>query len=174
MTDSILQPSLALDPRFVLLEQLVVERLAAIDLTQLQVYLVDHVNAQALVWLAEQFSLFGDGWEMATSESAQRALIKASIEIHQHKGTPWAVKRMLALLGYGDAVLIEYPLDPDHWWEYGLEMENQATIKTAALIRKTLASIVPARCVLGRITSRQHILHNSTINFDGQYSYGVT
>ncbi|MEI8456041.1 phage tail protein, partial [Escherichia coli] len=43
------------------------ERLDNIDLSVLMVCLVDIVDCSALPWLGEQFSLFGDGWELAES-----------------------------------------------------------------------------------------------------------
>ena len=42
-------------------------RLDNIDLSVLMVFLVDIVDSSALPWLGEQFSLSGDGWELAES-----------------------------------------------------------------------------------------------------------
>ena len=105
---SILPPSVNIDRRMVLLEQLFAERLTGLDLSVLLVNLVDKVEASALAWLGKQFSLFGDGWELAKDETAHRELIKTAIEIHRYKGTPWAIRQALAVLGFSDAVLIEH------------------------------------------------------------------
>ena len=50
------------------------------------VYPVDIVDSSALPWLGEQFSLFGDGWELAESDDVRRALIKSAIELHPLQG----------------------------------------------------------------------------------------
>ncbi|HDS5467809.1 TPA: phage tail protein, partial [Enterobacter asburiae] len=67
-------------------------RLDSINLEALMVYLVDIVDSSALPWLGEQFSLFGDGWELAESDDVRRSLIKSAIELHRYKGTPWSIR----------------------------------------------------------------------------------
>ncbi|WP_254592988.1 phage tail protein, partial [Pectobacterium polaris] len=91
MADSLqlLPPPLAADARFRSLAELA-DRFDDIDLNALLVYLIDIADSSALPWLAEQFSLFGDGWELAESDDSKRALIKAAIDLHRNKGTPWS------------------------------------------------------------------------------------
>jgi hypothetical protein len=90
---------LAGDPRFKALADLS-DRLGSLDKAALLVYLVDLVTPEALPHLAEQFHVMGlEGWAAADTEDARRQLIKQSIELHRHKGTPWAMKRALAPLG---------------------------------------------------------------------------
>lgn len=73
--------------------------------------LIDTVPAQALPYLAEYFSVLGyDGWEYATTEAEQRALLKQAIELHRYKGTPWAVRTVVGKAGFG-TVKIEEGLD---------------------------------------------------------------
>lgn len=99
---------LAGDPRFKALAALS-ERLSDLDRTVLLVYLVDLVTPEALPHLAEQFHVMGlEGWAAADTEDARRQLIKQSIELHRHKGTPWAMKRALAPLGL-EVELIDQP-----------------------------------------------------------------
>lgn len=113
-----LPPALANDARFKVLGQIALEAFQ-IDLTPLMVYLVDAVDVSVLPFLAEQFSLIGDGWEFAPTEAAQRAMLRAAIEIHQHKGTPWSIKQMLALIGYPNSELVEYRDYYQQWTDVG-------------------------------------------------------
>ncbi|HOI51118.1 MAG TPA: phage tail protein I [Azonexus sp.] len=100
---------LALDPRFGPLAKLAVDAHHA-DLSKLLIYLIDLVDEQAIPHLAEQFHVVGEeGWLLATTDQARRELIKRSIEVHRHKGTPWAIERLLESVG-ARAELRE-------WWE---------------------------------------------------------
>jgi phage tail P2-like protein len=58
-----------------------------------------------LPWLAWALSV--DDWDPAWPEEVQRAAIAESIELHRHKGTPWAVKQSLARLGFEDVEILE-------------------------------------------------------------------
>ncbi|AUQ89404.1 MULTISPECIES: phage tail protein I [Phaeobacter] len=51
-----------------------------------------------------------DVWDVEWPESVKRSVISASAEVHRHKGTPFAVRRVVQALGY-DASLAE-------WWDY--------------------------------------------------------
>ena len=82
-------------------------RLDNINLSVLMVYLVDIVDSSALPWLGEQFSLFGDGWELAESDDVRRTLIKSAIELHRYKGTPWSIREIIRRFGFGEVDLIE-------------------------------------------------------------------
>lgn len=184
---SILPPSVNIDKRMVLLEQLFAERLTGLDLSVLLVNLVDKVEASALVWLGKQFSLFGDGWELAKDNHARRELIKTAIEIHRYKCTPWAIRQALAVLGFGDAVLIEHSGYRSHdggfrhdgsdiyrsanWWEYDLRINRPITREQAVKIRLALIEIAPARAVLKRIDLRDALRHDGRIRHDGQQVY---
>ncbi|MEX3690078.1 phage tail protein I [Paraburkholderia sp. BR14263] len=75
-------------------------RMSAIDLTPLLVYDFDTVAASALASLAEQLRVLGDaGWNLATTEAQQRALLKSAIKLHRMRGTSYAVTRALEILG---------------------------------------------------------------------------
>jgi len=78
----------------------VIDRLTSLDLTVIQVTQPDTVEASALPWLARQFHVPGwEGWRQATDEAARRALLAAGLQLHRHKGTPWAVERACTLGG---------------------------------------------------------------------------
>lgn len=102
MTDfvspSLLPPPLARDLNCRAVETLAA-RVSALDLTPLVVYDFDTVPASALPSLAEQFRMLGDaGWNLATTEAQQRALLKEAGALHRIRGTPYAVSRVLAIL----------------------------------------------------------------------------
>ncbi|KVC61641.1 phage tail protein, partial [Burkholderia ubonensis] len=65
----------------------------------------DRCPAAWLPWLA--WALAIDGWELAESEDARRALIKGSMALHRKKGTPWAVREVIRRLGFGEVTIIE-------------------------------------------------------------------
>lgn len=60
---------------------------------------------ELLPWLAWALSI--DEWDAAWTVAQQRAMIAASYEIHSHKGTPFAIKRALAALGYDNISIKE-------------------------------------------------------------------
>ena len=62
-----------------------------------------------LPWLAWALSV--DEWESDWSDQVKRDVIAGSMEIHRHKGTPWAVEQALILAGMPFARVEE-------WFEY--------------------------------------------------------
>lgn len=183
--DSVL-PSPLQHQRFLVIESLL-QRLNALP-QNVVVILTDIVTPTALMAFADHFSLIGDGWEFAKGEAEQRELIKTAIEIHRHKGTPWAIRQALQVIGFGDAVLIEHSGYRSHdggfrhdgsdiyrsanWWEYDLRINRPLTREQATKIRLALVEIAPARAVLKRIFVRAVIRHDSTIRHSGDYGYG--
>ena len=110
--DELLQPSLQGDGRMENLARLIA-RLSALPVSVSIVNLFDRVDASALASLAEQFHVMGDeGWNLAGTESARRALLKRAIELHRHKGTPWAVRTALETALPTEATIRE-------WFAYG-------------------------------------------------------
>lgn len=65
----------------------------------------DTCPVELLPWLA--WSLSVDWWDDEWPESVKREMVRSSIQIHRHKGTPWAVKKALEIVGLGDAEIIE-------------------------------------------------------------------
>ena len=184
VTDSVLPIPLQ-NQRFLIIESLL-QRLNTLP-QHIIIMLIDIVDGSALMAFADQFSLLGDGWEFAKTETEQRELIKGAIEIHRHKGTPWAIKRTLQLLGYGDSKLQErfgyyehdgminhdsnhrYGAD-GHWTHYRLLMQKRISTAEAERIRALLTDVAPLRCKLVSI-NLTNIYHNSVINHDGTHLY---
>ncbi|HCD3155719.1 TPA: phage tail protein I, partial [Escherichia coli] len=132
-------------------------RLDNIDLSVLMVFLVDIVDSSALPWLGEQFSLSGDGWELAESDDVRRMLIKAAIELHRYKGTPWSIREVIRRFGFGEVDLIEgtgrlsydgnrsynglfVHGDAAAWAVYRVILKQPITNDQAAMLRQTLAA----------------------------------
>jgi len=103
-----LPPALAVDPRFSTLCEILWEQHANLPLERILLYLVETAPEAALLPLAEQFSLLGEVvWPEASTPATKRQLIKQSIGWHRRKGTPWAVKTALSVLG-GHTDLVEW------------------------------------------------------------------
>ncbi|MBL0877907.1 phage tail protein I [Serratia ureilytica] len=177
-------PPLARDERFRLLAQLT-GRLQDLDLTPLLVYLIDLTEVSALPWLAEQLSLTGDnGWSLAESDSARRAMLKNAIELHRYKGTPWSVREVIRRLGFGEVELKEGGdgLDPHIavqfpketlWAVYRVMLRQPITNDQAKLLRRTLDAFAPARCALASLDfTAAAIRYNNTARYDGTYNHG--
>lgn len=165
-------------------------RLDNINLEALMVYLVDIVNSSALPWLGEQFSLFGDGWELAESDDVRRALIKSAIELHRYKGTPWSIREIIRRFGFGEVDLIEgigkvsyngkttyngnyVHGDAKAWAVYRVILKQPITNDQAIMLRQTLASFAPARCHLASLEYQSvAIRYNNTVTYDGSYNHG--
>lgn len=107
-----LPPALAGDERFAILCELLQEEFDNLDLTPMLVYLIDIVPSRVLPHLADQFHVMGlEGWRYARNDQERRALIKRASELHQFKGTPWAVEQVLETLNLHGKVT--------EWFEYG-------------------------------------------------------
>lgn len=95
---------LAGDPRFAALAKLTA-RLLNQDVAKVLTNLVDLVDPKALPFLIDQFHVADI--DAGNSEAAQRNLVRSAIELHRHKGTPWAVVEALRLMG-AEASVIEW------------------------------------------------------------------
>lgn len=191
MVNHQLPPALAGDERFVQLYELLDENLADIDLNAMLVYLVDLVKPNLLPVLADQFSMLDEAaWLLAESTDARRNLIKSAAELHRYKGTPWAIREVIRLLGFGEVTLQEglgnqlrdgtihrngahVHGDPGAWPLYRVFLERSITNDQAALLRRLLLSVAPARC---RLVSLDYtsvaIRHNGFARRDGTYNHG--
>lgn len=192
--DWLLPPPLASDERFRILGQIVAQRISEIDLSPLLVYLIDLVTPSALALLGEQFSMSGeDGWNLAESDEAKRALIKGAIELHRQKGTPWAIREVVRRLGFGEVELIEgigrlrydgqrrhdgkmIHGDPSAWAVYRvILLERAITNDQANNLRSVLAAFTPARCHLASLEYQSvPIRYNAQASYDGQFNHGST
>lgn len=191
MANHQLPPALAGDERFAVLCELLDETLEGLDLNALLVYLVDLVKPALLPNLADQFSLLDEAaWQLAESDEAKRNLVKNAAQLHRYKGTPWAVREVIRLLGFGEVTLQEgmnnrlhdgsitrngdyVHGDPSAWALYRAVLQRAITNDQAALLRRLLLSVAPARC---RLVSLDYqavaIRHNGVARRDGSYNHG--
>jgi len=191
MAEQQLPPALAGDERFALLCELLDETVASLDLNAMLVYLVDLVKPPLLPILADQFSLLDEAaWLLAESEEAKRNLIKGGAQLHRYKGTPWAIREVIRLLGFGEVTIQEglsnqvhngsitrngshVHGDPSAWPLYRVFLQRVITNDQAALLRRLLLSVAPTRC---RLVSLDYqavpIRHNGFARRDGKYNHG--
>ncbi|MGH8350861.1 MAG: phage tail protein [Pseudomonas sp.] len=188
-----LPPALAGDERFSSLCELLGETLDDLDLNAMLVYLVDLVKPALLPILADQFSLLDEAvWLLAESDDAKRNLINNAGELHRYKGTPWAIREVIRLLGFGEVILQEglnnqvhngvilrdgshVHGDPSAWALYRVFLQRPITNDQAALLRRLLLSVAPARCRLVSLDYQSvAVRHNGFARRDGQYNHGST
>lgn len=187
---TILPPSLASDERSIVIDKLT-RRFSRLDRSKLILYLFDQTEQSAIIHLAEQLSLFGDGWEMAESEEVQRNLLKSAIQIHKRKGTPWAIREVFRALGLGEIELIEgtgnifhdgkawhdgtyFHGDDDKWATYVVRLNQPITRDQAASIREILSGVARWVCELVDLNyTAAANRHNGKTVHDGQYTHGV-
>ena len=191
MASQQLPPALASDERFAVLCELLDETLEGLDLNAMLVYLVDLVKPQLLANLADQFSLLDEAaWVLAESEEAKRSLIKNSAQLHRYKGTPWAIREIVRLLGFGEITLQEGLSNRIHngsitrngayvhgdssaWPLYRVFLQRAITNDQAALLRRLLLSVAPTRCRLVTLDYQSvPVRHNGVARRDGQYNHG--
>lgn len=148
----------------------------------------DRCPAAWLPWLA--WALAVDGWELAESEDAKRALIRGSMALHRKKGTPWAVREVIRRLGFGEVTIIEGRSnrrrdglitrngDQLHgkasaWAEYIVKLNRPVTRDQADKLRRAIERYAPARSKLAALDYvAVPIRHNGVARRDGQYSRG--
>lgn len=102
-----------LPPNAAPLERAVADVLAKIDTLPLplrDLWRPQTCPVELLPWLAWTLSV--DHWDATWSTAVKRQVIAESIELHRHKGTPWAVERALVVAGSPNATVEE-------WYEYG-------------------------------------------------------
>ncbi|QRO34118.1 phage tail protein [Chromobacterium violaceum] len=182
---------LAADERFAALADMWVSRLAAIDPQEILVRWIERVDISLLPLLAEEYSLLDDGWELAETEQAQRAMLQGAIRLHKIKGTPAAIREVFRMLGLGEVVIEEGRAGrrrdgafwrdgfavrgqrQDNWAEYRIKCSRQLSIKQAAAARRLLASVAPARCHLVEINfTDAALIRNGYARRDGTYTRG--
>lgn len=189
--ETLLPPALARDLNCRALESLNA-KLHNLDLNALLVYNFDTVPASALQVLAEQFSLIGDGWELAETETAKRALLKFAIELHRYKGTPWSVEQLFLRLGLGNVVIEEgrsghirdgtrtrngfymRGVRSTHWAEYRIIFNRLLSNKQAELAKSLLKKIAPKRCHLIEMEFKKaSLIRNGFATRNGAYTRGL-
>ncbi|WP_419783466.1 phage tail protein I [Maridesulfovibrio sp.] len=104
----LLPSSIAGDPQFKAAAQVLDKQLKAVAecIPAVQIYSrIDELEEPVLSLLAWQFHV--DYWKADWPLEVKREAVKSSIKIHKYKGTPWAVKESLRIIGLDDAELIE-------------------------------------------------------------------
>jgi phage tail P2-like protein len=166
---------------------------ALAESTELQIPIRDYWNPDTcpsalLPYLAAEVSV--DGWELAESDDARRALIKAAIPLHQKRGTPWAIREVIRRLGFGEITLVEGRKirrrdgsttrngdylhgDPTAWAQYIVKLSRAVTRDQADNIKAVLERYAPQRSLLASLDYRAApIRHNGTATRNGQYNRG--
>ena len=107
MVDRSLLPPVVQDARGLAFMELC-NTAATIPVATALLYWIDQAPAVVLPELALQFGVLGDaGWSLASTVLEQRALLKDAFALHRKKGTPWSIKRALALVGWPGITLQE-------------------------------------------------------------------
>lgn len=111
--------SLLGSPHLTAIDDVIRDRWADFEWSDIMVYMLDLVPAAALPSLASQFDMLGyKGWVLTDTEEERRELIKNAIAIKSKVGTPGAMKRAFAALGYPNITIIEGRTDPKYDGEY--------------------------------------------------------
>jgi phage tail P2-like protein len=142
-----------------------------------------------LPWLAWSVSL--DEWDELWGEDVKRAAIANSIMQHRQKGSVGSLKRFLASIGYGDAVIDEGTSDAfrdgsimrdDSYtrggasasFEYTLTIPRPISIAQRNQLEEWVTQIAPARSVLTDIIYNQAAhLHNGVQMRNGTITRGT-
>ncbi|WP_257835018.1 phage tail protein I [Burkholderia glumae] len=149
----------------------------------------DRCPAAFLPWLA--WSLAVDGWELAESEDARRALIKSSLAIYQKKGTPWAIREIVRRLGFGEIDIQEGRRIRHRdgsatrngrylhggsaaWADYIVKLRQAVTRDQGENLKRAIERYAPVRSRLAWLDfSEVAIRHNGVAKRDGRYTRGV-
>lgn len=137
------------------------------------------------------WALSVDEWDNGWSIEKKRTVIAEARYIHQHKGTPSAIRRALASIGQPDADLIERTdcikrdgsrkhngwhrrFGRGGWATYRINLKRPVTIDQAQQIKRLLAA-VQRNCVhlVAIDFSRATVRRNGTAARNGAYTRGV-
>lgn len=145
------------------------EQLDRIDAAALMTRLVDLVEPEHLILLADALHVMGEeGWNYADTDEQKRNLIKMAIPLHRRKGTPWAVKQLLENYGLLDKTqMVE-------WWQpHPLPraqppktvdlITDAATAPAVVRVLPSLEQTKPAGTVLRPVTLQQAALDDVPI-----------
>lgn len=142
--------------------------------------------APLLPWLAWALSV--DEWDPEWSDAERRGVVAESAALHARKGTPWAVKRALQLMGYGNVEIIEgstyrrdgtYARDaainhggdiPPYEFDVILNVGTTPTLAQQAEIRRRVGYYKNARSHLRRIIA-YGVFHDGEHNRDGSITH---
>ncbi|MEW6560665.1 MAG: phage tail protein [Pseudomonadota bacterium] len=102
MTDRSWYPDvIATDERLAALADLSA-RLESLPADKVLTHLVDRVDERLLPTLAWGWHVTDlEGWRLADTPAKRRQLLARAIALHRKKGTPWSIRRMLEIAGFG-------------------------------------------------------------------------
>lgn len=145
--------------------------------------------ASVLPYLAWALSV--DEWDHGWSETKKRAVIGEARAIHQHKGTPFSIRRSLSAIGHPDAELIEradcirrdgrakhnglhHRAGQAGWATFRVVLHRPVTIDQAQQIKRLLAA-VKRNCVhlVAIDFSRATLRRNGIAARSGAYTRGI-
>jgi len=106
MTDHMLPPNATAEEKAI---SSAMARLSDVPVPIRELWNPDSCPVDLLPWLAWALSV--DVWDTDWPEDKKRNVIKASIEVHRHKGTPYAVEAALEAMGFMAKV--------SEWFKYG-------------------------------------------------------
>ena len=78
---------------------------------------LDELDERAVDLLAWQYHV--DFWEPDLDVDHKRSLVRQSIAWHKYKGTVWAVRQALVMVGFGDAEILEHRSLIQSWMDAG-------------------------------------------------------
>lgn len=109
MSDNLLATGVSKYEHIAIFDEIAKLRFAALEVEKVLIYLVDTVDEDALVFLAQQFDLLGyNGWNLADTVQKKRDLIKVAIELSRYKGTIYGIKEALRRVGFPDTEIMEH------------------------------------------------------------------
>lgn len=152
-----------------------IARLSDIPVPIRSVWNADTLRGDLLPWLAWAFSL--DEWDINWTEAQKRGAIKASLQVHKHKGTIGAMRAALAGLGLGLEVVEWYQKEPaGDPYTFGLKMTvDQEPLGGEAEYNRILSVALSAKNVRSQLDSVEVIgLANGTIYYGGVLCLGDT
>ena len=116
-----------------------------IDLSQILLYFIDKVNADALPDLAKEANILGNkGWNFCPDEVAQRELLKKANQLWRYASTAWVLQEVLLLVGITSGTVMESigtVGDGNDWCRFGVEIDRAVMIPTATQITNATALI---------------------------------
>lgn len=149
----------------------------------------DLCPAALLPWLAWTLSV--DVWRDSWTDARKRTAIRNALPRHRTKGSIGAVRRALADLGYGGAIIhegappalydgsIAYDgsrvyAGAGSWAQYAVEIPGGLSPEDFAALGESLATVAPARCHLISLTTApdpSDPLYDAAHLYDGAISY---
>jgi phage tail P2-like protein len=130
---------------------------------------VDTCPADLLPWIAWGQSV--TAWDDAWNETKKRAVIAASIEVHQHKGTPRAIICALIAMGYYGVTVVDTRADlPPFQFDVDLGVSQMPNDNDLDTIRARINEFKNERSQLRNINLFS-LFHNGVITArDGTYT----